>query len=122
VISIFMDRIGRGQPITIFGDGGQTRDFVYVADVVRALIAGMTHREIEPRVINVCTGRTTSVLALAHTVGEVWGVKPEIGFGPPRSGEIRSSLGDPARARSALGFEAGTLLRDGLAGMVRATR
>jgi UDP-glucose 4-epimerase len=62
VISIFFDRIGRGQGVTIFGDGGQTRDFIYVADVVAALMAAMRRHDAQASAFNVCTGRTTSVL------------------------------------------------------------
>jgi UDP-glucose 4-epimerase len=118
VISIFFDRIGRGQGITIFGDGGQTRDFVYVADVVAALLAAMRRTEASPAVFNVCTGRTTSVLVLAETIGKVSARPPQISFAPARAGDIRESLGDPALARSALGFEARTLLEDGLRRML----
>jgi UDP-glucose 4-epimerase len=114
VISIFFDRISRGQGITIFGDGGQTRDFIYVADVVRALMACMELKAVEPAVFNICTGRTTSLLELAMAVGHVWGREPDIAFAPARVGDIRASLGNPALARAALGFEAGTMLRNGL--------
>jgi UDP-glucose 4-epimerase len=120
VISIFCDRLRAGRGITIFGDGGQTRDFVYVGDVVRALMLAMRHcsagRPIsrESAVFNVCTGRSTSVLELARTIAFLCGREPEIDFAPPRSGEIRVSLGDPSRAAAILGFEASTDLRTGL--------
>jgi UDP-glucose 4-epimerase len=114
VISIFCDRIKAGQPIKIFGDGKQTRDFVYVGDVVRALVAAMERRPAEPSVFNVCTGRETSVLDLARTVGDLCGVAPEIEWCPPRSGEIRTSLGSAAAMNRHLGVVAETLLPDGL--------
>jgi UDP-glucose 4-epimerase len=114
VISIFCDRIKARQPIRIFGDGRQTRDFVYVGDVIRALVAAMERRPAEPSVFNVCTGRETSVLDLARTVGELCGVKPEIEWCPPRSGEIRTSLGSPSAMNRHLGVVAETLLADGL--------
>ena len=66
VISIFCERIAAGLPIAIFGDGQQTRDFVYVADVVRALLAAMAVRPPGSRVFNVCSGVSTSVEALAQ--------------------------------------------------------
>src|SRR5271156_2673049 len=65
VISIFFDRIGQGQGIIIFGDGGQTRDFVYVADVALALLGAMGQDSAGAHVFNVCTGKTTSLLELA---------------------------------------------------------
>ncbi len=117
VISIFFDRIGRGQGVTVFGDGGQTRDFIYVGDVVRALIAAMSKETAEAAVFNVCTGRSTSLLELAAAVGHVFRRQPEIAFGPRRAGDIIASLGNPALAQSVLGFTADTPLDDGLRAM-----
>lgn len=114
VISIFADRLAAGQGVTIFGDGEQTRDFVYVADVVRHLIAGMENASLDAPVFNVCTGRTTSVLQLANTIAELLQTKPEIAFGEPRPGDIRHSLGDPTAASRALGVAAETQLAAGL--------
>lgn len=122
VISIFFSRIGAGQGITVFGDGGQTRDFIYVADVVKALLACMARDEAAPAVLNVCTGRSTSLLELVQTIGRVCGRKPEIAFGPPRAGDIRASLGDPALARAALAFTAATTLEEGLRHMMEHAR
>ena len=118
VISIFFNRIGAGQGITVFGDGGQTRDFIFVADVVKALILGMEHATVDAAVFNVCTGRTTSLLELAETIGRVFEVDPAIRFEAPRTGDIRASLGNPGRARKTLGFEARTTLENGLRTMV----
>ena len=119
VISIFCDRLRAGQPVTIFGDGGQSRDFVFVADVVRALLAAMERSAAggaaAARVFNVCTGRATTIRDLAATIAGILGRDPGIAFAPPRAGEIRASLGDPARAASGLGVTASTPLRDGLA-------
>jgi UDP-glucose 4-epimerase len=114
VISIFFNRIGSGQGITIFGDGGQTRDFIYVADVVRALLAALSQEAADSAVFNICTGRATSLVQLAASVGRVFGREPAITFAPGRAGDIRASLGNPAAARAALGFEAAILLDDGL--------
>lgn len=120
VISIFSDRIVSGRAITIFGDGGQTRDFVYVADVVRALVLAQEMVSDEPNVVNVCTGRSTSVRDLAREIAGSLGCQPLIEHGPHRHGEIRHSLGDPTAAGRTLGFEAATSLHDGLAGTLRA--
>ena len=117
VISIFFNRIGAGQGITIFGDGGQTRDFIYVADVVRSLLATMSQEAAEPAVFNICTGTATSLLELAAAVGRVFGREPDIAFGPVRTGDIRASLGNPSAARAALGFAASVALEDGLSRM-----
>jgi UDP-glucose 4-epimerase len=73
VISIFCDRIRAGTPIDMFGDGEQTRDFVYVADVVTALLAAMRLRPADAPVFNVCTEVATSVHGLAQTIAELVG-------------------------------------------------
>jgi len=114
VISIFFNRIGQGQGITIFGDGGQTRDFIYVADVVRALLAGMRRNAVDSTVFNVCTGKTTSLIELAQAIGSVFDRKPEIRFDTPRVGDIRASLGNPELAERLLGFVARITLGEGL--------
>ena len=114
VISIFAERITAGQPISIFGDGRQTRDFVYVADVVAALLAAMALRPTDSPVFNVCTGVPTSVADLAQLIADLAGQTPRIEPKPPRSGEIRHSLGVPAYADRVLGTPPRTPLRDGL--------
>jgi len=121
VISIFASRIAAGSPITLHGDGGQTRDFIYVADVVAHLRAAMAHLAEHPGawVSNVCTGRETSVLALAETLGRLCGQTPNIQSGPARPGDIRRSLGSPARAITTLGLRASITLEDGLTLLLR---
>jgi UDP-glucose 4-epimerase len=115
VISIFFDRFIGGGGVTIFGDGGQTRDFIYVGDVVRALMAAMHSSGEGAEVFNVCTGRSTSVLELARSIAEACGVAADIKTAPERAGDIRVSLGYPAFARERLGFSAETELAEGLA-------
>ena len=116
VISIFADRIARGQGVRVHGDGAQTRDFVYVADVVAHLAAAMEHLRARPdaAVCNVCTGRETSVLRLAETLGGICGRPGEVSHGEPRAGDIRRSVGSASRARDLLGVSAGVELADGL--------
>lgn len=114
VISIFCARLARGEPIDVFGDGGQTRDFVHVSDVVAALVAGLGAASPEAPVLNVCTGRAISVLELAETVAQACGTRPEIRHRPPRAGEIRHSRGDNRRLHDELSVRAETGLREGL--------
>lgn len=114
VISIFAERLLSGHPITIFGDGRQTRDFVYVGDVVNHLVKAMATADDKPRVINVCTGIPTPILDLAHTLAEILGCRPDIHFAPARHGDIRASLGNPDQCRKTLGLTAGTPLVVGL--------
>jgi UDP-glucose 4-epimerase len=121
VISIFADRFKSGRPIVIFGDGRQTRDFVYVGDVVAALLAAMRVLPPGGPVLNVCTGRATSVVDIAHMIAGLCGVTAAIEFQPARAGEARVSLGDPARAAAMLGVAAKTSLHDGLARLLGAS-
>lgn len=114
VISIFAERILSGRPITIHGDGNQVRDFVYVQDVVDSLIAGMHKATTQGNVYNVCSGRPTSVNLLARMLSALSGTQPHIGYGPPRVGDIRTSLGDPSKIAGALGIRCGTPLDEGL--------
>lgn len=114
VISIFADRVRAGQEIGIQGDGLQTRDFIFVADVVRHLLAAMSTSTVEARVFNVCTGRSTSIVELAQALMVAAGRKVEIKHGPARAGDVRTSLGDPSRAIKVLGIKAETVLVDGL--------
>jgi UDP-glucose 4-epimerase len=121
VVSIFAARLARGETLSVHGDGLQTRDFVFVADVVAHLRAAMAWLAAPKgadqggaEVFNVCTGRATSVLNLAEVLGELLGRRPHIVPGPGRAGDIRNSLGDPAAARAALGVAAETAIAAGL--------
>ena len=104
VISIFCERIAAGLPIAIFGDGRQTRDFVYVGDVVRALVAGMALRPSDSPAFNVCTGVPTSVQDLAVLIAKLASKELQVQTQPSRAGEIRHSLGVPALADRLLGL------------------
>jgi len=101
VISIFAERIARGEAIDIHGDGRQIRDFVYVAYVVRVLVRAMERAARAPQVLNVCTGRPTTIGELAAILCRIAG--REVARRP-----------QPARAASALGIEAETAVEDGL--------
>lgn len=124
VISIFTDRILSGLPITIFGDGGQTRDFVYVGDVVRALVAGMKQAEraeeaaVPAPVLNVCTGQQISLLDLIQAIEAASGLSAETHFAEARAGDIRHSCGDPGGLQKTLDVVAATPLVDGLAALI----
>ena len=115
VISIFCERIAAGLPISIFGDGQQTRDFVYVTDVIRALLAAMALKPADSPVFNVCTGIPTSVAGLADLIAELAGKPLRAHTKPPRAGEIRHSLGQMEAAVRVLGTRARVALRTGLA-------
>ena len=120
VISIFVDRLRAGRDIDVHGDGSQVRDFIFVKDVVRHLLAAMTKATAENRVFNVCTGKAISILALAQAIGRVLQREPVIARQPPRQGDIKMSLGNPANATRFLGVAAETPLDEGLLATVRA--
>jgi UDP-glucose 4-epimerase len=113
VISIFADRARAGRPLVIFGDGSQTRDFVYVGDVVRAIVAALGDAG-NRTVANVGTGAEISVRELARTVVELCGGRSTIDHAPARAGEIVSSRARVDRLRDVLGVVAQTALVDGL--------
>ncbi len=118
VISVFCDRLARGAPVDIFGDGGQTRDFIFVADVVAALLAALRVASPAAAVANVCTGQPTAVRDLAGIVARLCGTAGELRHLPARTGEIRHSLGQPMRAQALLGLKAPVVLETGLAEVV----
>jgi len=113
VISIFSDRAKAGQTLTIFGDGSQTRDFVYVGDVVRALAAAVGDGNSRA-VANVGTGGEITVLELARTIVELCGNRSTIEHAAPRAGEILKSRAKVDRLRDTFGVVAQTKLVDGL--------
>jgi UDP-glucose 4-epimerase len=115
VISVFADRARAGRPLTIFGDGGQTRDFVYVGDVARAIVAAAsTDHGHGHAAINIGTGRGITIKELAHTVVELCGSRSEIHYAAARAGEILHSVAKVERMASELGVRAETALPQGL--------
>ncbi len=114
VISIFAGKLRVDEALTIYGDGQQTRDFVYVGDVVRHLLAGMHCTDVSAPVFNVCTGRQTSVAVLAEAMAALLQVPLRIANSPARPGDIRHSVGDPALAKASLLTVADTPLEEGL--------
>lgn len=114
VVSTFADRVRQGSALTIQGDGEQTRDFVYVGDVVRAMTIAATAPQAAGRVYNVGTGRAVRLLDMLAVLERLAGRPIARGFGPPRPGDVRASLADPGRARRELGFAAEVGLEAGL--------
>ena len=111
VVAIFFGRLAEGERPRIFGDGRQTRDYVFVSDVVRATLAAAGR---PGGVFNVGTGIETSVLELAELCRSVAGVDVEPELAPPRIGELRRSVLDPSLAARGLGWRVETPLADGL--------
>ncbi|MDP2481121.1 MAG: NAD-dependent epimerase/dehydratase family protein [Candidatus Palauibacterales bacterium] len=119
VVAIFSGRIARGEPLTVFGDGRQTRDYVYVGDVAAAnvLLADLDlpgSGELDDVAFNVGTGVQTTVLELAEALMDRAGRRVEVRHAPERPGELERSALDPGRLRSA-GWRSRHSLQDGLA-------
>jgi UDP-glucose 4-epimerase len=111
VVAIFLGALARGERATIFGEGLQTRDYVYVGDVARATTSALGQ---DPGVFNVGTGRETSVLELYELCARVAGSDAEAEHAPARLGELQRSFLDPGLAARELSFTAMVELEDGL--------
>ena len=115
VIAVFASRAVSGEPVTIFGDGRQTRDFIYVADVVRANLLACTSERAAGRVCNIGTGRGRSLMDLRSDLSALRGAPMPVQYAAARAGDIYHSRSDPSRARRLLGFRPQTDFREGLA-------
>jgi len=114
VIARFAEALLGDMPATIYGDGAQTRDFVFVADVVRANLLACRAGAAPGRAVNVGTGVGRTVRELLELLAHVAGVLPEVRFAEARAGEIRHSCCNPDQARDWLGFRAQVGLAEGL--------
>ena len=120
VISRFAERMLANAPLTVFGDGQQTRDFIFVKDIAQTNLAAL--RGEATGFCNIGTGRTTSLLALIDLLAECVGHAAEIVFAPPAPGDVRHSAMTPARMREWLGNGTPTPLRDGLLALLETLR
>jgi UDP-glucose 4-epimerase len=111
VVAIFLGRLRDGEPCLIFGDGTQERDYVFVGDVVSALMAAA---EVEGGIFNVGTGRASSVLELYDLCRKVAGSELEARLAPARTGELQRSVLDISKAADELGWRPETSLEEGL--------
>jgi UDP-glucose 4-epimerase len=114
VVPRFLTGIHEGHPVTVYGDGRQSRDFTYVGNVVRANLLAADADGVNGAVLNVATGSATSVLELAEAVGALLGRPVEKEFRPERAGDVRDSWADLDAARRLLGFEPEVDLTEGL--------
>jgi len=115
VISLFMAAAAAGTGVTVHGDGGQTRDFIFVGDVVDAIRRGLRRPAAGVAVVNVGSGVETSVLDVLGTLGSLAGRDIPREHTPPRDGDIRHSRADTGRARWVLAWQADTSFGDGMA-------
>lgn len=114
VITRFVRNRLRGEPLTIFGDGSQTRDFVNIEDVVEAIVRAVGFKSSKSEVFNVCTGKPMSINDLAHCVCKVLRNDLAVQYVEPRAGDIMHSYGDPAKAQNVLGFKVYVDFEEGL--------
>ena len=120
VIARFMERLSRGEPPVIYGDGGQTRDFIYVTDVVEALRKALEVDVEEDVVVNVGTGKPVSINELAQMMIRIAGASVSPIHAPPRMGDIRHSYADISKAKSILNWRPRVKLEDGLKALFKA--
>lgn len=115
VISLFIRYLVEGRSPTIHGDGGQTRDFTFVTNVVDgALRASQAETDVSGKVINVATNSRISLNDLFRTIKGITGATVDPVYGPPRAGDVRDSLADITRARDLLGYAPRVGLEEGL--------
>mgnify|MGYP001593090589 FL=1 len=119
VISIFIERVSRGEPVTVFGDGRQTRDFVYVGDLVKLLAQALTRAETAGQVINVGRGKQCSLLELLEALEKLAGKPVERRFAAARLGDIVHSRADISRLVRLLGKAPETDIVTGLGEILR---
>jgi nucleoside-diphosphate-sugar epimerase len=114
VISLFIDAMLADRPPRIHGDGGQTRDFTYVDDVVQGVLLAAERPGVAGRVLNVAAGGRVSLLDLVHALQAILETTVDPILGPPRAGDVRDSAADISEARRLLGFAPKTTFADGL--------
>lgn len=117
-VPIFTRRLIDGKPVTIYGDGGQTRDLVYVGDIVRANLVASEHPAAPGQVFNICSGDEIRVIDIIENLMDFFPNAPAPEFSPARAGDIYRSVGSPAKAQKMLGFETQTSLETGLKAVV----
>ena len=114
VISLFIEALSEGKPPLVHGDGKQTRDFTFVADVVDGVLRACKAPTAAGEVINVAGGGRISLLEVLRTLQNILRVHVEPTFGPPREGDVRDSQADIHKARQMLGYEPRMPFEDGL--------
>lgn len=115
VIALFISAMSQGKTPTIFGDGLQSRDFVYVANVVQALKLAADSKAANGRVYNIGSGGSTTILDLVAHLNELLGTRIQPLHQPARAGDVRTSQASIARAQAELGYKPTVSFRDGLA-------
>jgi UDP-glucose 4-epimerase len=114
MVPLFITAIAAGEPITVYGDGEQSRDFTYIANVVDGTIRAAESAAANGRIFNLAASSPTTVNDVADMIGRIVGKPVERQFAPPRAGDIRDSWADVSAAREAFGYETTVGLEEGL--------
>lgn len=114
VITKFLKSANSNQALTVNGDGEQTRDFMFIDDVVVAIMLSLENEKLNGEVFNVCTGQPVSINRIVEVLEGIIGKDLKVKHGPAKKGEIRFSYGDPEKAARILKFRASASLREGL--------
>jgi UDP-glucose 4-epimerase len=123
VVGRFLHRAQTGQPLIIYGDGTQTRDFIFIEDVVDVLLRAVEHSQLSAAPINVGTGQGTTIRTLAETIQQVWpNCSSEIRLEPPRPGDIQHSIAAVTRMNESLQFQAQYTIQQGLHKTIQAIK
>lgn len=118
VISIFVDRASHEQPLTLYGDGLQTRDFIYVKDLVAVLVTALTAPSLASGPVNVGTGTEISLLDFVAQLGSLFGRAIEVSHQPSRQGDVKHSLADISRLQKRFAFKQSFSFGQGLEELV----
>jgi UDP-glucose 4-epimerase len=117
VIPIFVQRLVDGEPLTVFSDGEQTRDFVNVQDVAQANLLAATCDDVSGA-FNIASGTSITINELVSMLERAGGVSLRVEYAPPRAGDVRDSIADTGAARAAFGYVPSVGLEEGLTGYV----
>jgi len=113
-VSIFLGKTRCGEPLTVYGDGEQTRDFVFIGDVVMANLLAATHPDAEGEIFNIATGLGTSINQVISLIKEVSGRESRVNYEPPRAGEVKHSRATIEKISKLIGYQPQTELKTGL--------
>ena len=114
VMTKFIERIKQKQPPTIYGDGSQTRDFIYVKDIVTAIILALENRTINEEIFNIGTGQPTTINELANTMLSLTSADSKINYAQKREGDIKQSYANINKAKILLNYKPKYTLKEGL--------
>jgi len=114
VISIFMKEVTENLPLTFYGDGTQSRDFIYVDDIIEGMILALNKCDTSAKILNLCTGKKTTLLELHQIIEVIKQESIKIDFEPKRLGDIKYSYGSTLNAEKALNFKAKITLEAGM--------